>query len=93
MAKLMKGDIVSNVAEQTGLGKKQANAAVDAVVATIQGALSNGDSVSLIGFGTFEVRTRAARKGRNLHTGEDMDIPAKNVPAFKAGKKLRDAVA
>ncbi len=93
MAKLMKGDIVSNVAEQTGLGKKQANAAVDAVVATIQGALSNGDSVALIGFGTFEVRTRAARKGRNLATGEEMDIPEKNVPAFKAGKKLRDAVA
>lgn len=93
MAKLMKGDIVSNVAEQTGLGKKEANAAVDAVVATIQGALSNGDSVALIGFGTFEVRTRAARRGRNLATGEPMDIPEKNVPAFKAGKKLRDAVA
>lgn len=89
----MKGDIVSNVAEQTGLGKKEANAAVDAVVATIQGALSNGDSVALIGFGTFEVRTRAARRGRNLATGEPMDIPEKNVPAFKAGKKLRDAVA
>ncbi len=93
MAKLMKGDLVSNVAEQTGLGKKAANAAVDAVVATIQGALSNGDSVALIGFGTFEVRTRSARRGRNLHTGETMDIPAKKVPAFKAGKKLRDAVA
>lgn len=93
MAKLMKGDIVSSVAEQTGLGKKDANAAVDAVVATIQKALSDGDSVALIGFGTFEVRTRSARVGRNLHTGEPMDIPAKNVPAFKAGKKLRDAVA
>ncbi|RKU27201.1 DNA-binding protein [Candidatus Poribacteria bacterium] len=93
MAKLMKGDIVGNVAEQTGLGKKEANAAVDAVVATIQGALSNGDSVALIGFGTFEVRTRAARRGRNLATGEPMDIPEKKVPAFKAGKKLRDAVA
>lgn len=93
MAKLMKGDIVGNVAEKTGLGKKEANAAVDAVVATIQGALSNGDSVALIGFGTFEVRTRAARRGRNLATGEPMDIPEKKVPAFKAGKKLRDAVA
>ena len=93
MAKLMKADIVSSVIEQTGLSKKEANAAVDAFVATVREALSNGDSIGLIGFGTFEVRTRAARQGRNPQTGAPLDIPEKNVPAFKPGKQLRDAVS
>lgn len=93
MAKLMKADIVSSVIEQTGLSKKDANAAVDAFVATVREALSNGDSIGLIGFGTFEVRTRAARQGRNPQTGAPLDIPEKNVPAFKPGKQLRDAVS
>ena len=93
MAKLMKADIVSSVIEQTGLSKKEANAAVDAFVATVREALSNGDSIGLIGFGTFEVRTRAARQGRNPQTGDPLDIPEKNVPAFKPGKQLRDAVS
>jgi len=60
---------------------------------TIIEALSNGDSVGLIGFGTFEARHRPARKGRNPQTGEPLDIPAKTVPVFKAGKRLRDATA
>ena len=93
MAKLMKADIVSSVIEQTGLSKKEANAAVDAFVATVREALSNGDSIGLIGFGTFEVRTRAARQGRNPQTGATLAIPEKNVPAFKPGKQLRDAVS
>ncbi len=93
MAKLMKSDVVSNIVDQTGLSKKDANAAVDALTATICEALSNGDSVGLIGFGTFETKDRPARTGRNPQTGDPLDIPAKTVPVFKAGKKLRDAAA
>ena len=91
MAKLMKSDVVDSIVEATGLNKTQANAAVDAFAATICEALSNGDSVGLIGFGTFETKNRPARTGRNPQTGEPLDIPAKTVPVFKAGKKLRDA--
>ena len=93
MAKLMKSDVVSNIVDQTGLSKKDANAAVDVLTATICEALSNGDSVGLIGFGTFETKHRPARTGRNPQTGDPLDIPAKTVPVFKAGKKLRDAAA
>jgi DNA-binding protein HU-beta len=93
MAKLMKSDVVNSVVEQTGLNKKEANAAVDAFAAAICEALSNGDSVGLIGFGTFEAKNRPARTGRNPQTGEPLEIPAKTVPVFKAGKKLRDAAA
>jgi DNA-binding protein HU-beta len=93
MAKLMKSDVVNSVVEQTGLNKKEANAAVDAFAAAICEALSNGDSVGLIGFGTFEAKNRPARTGRNPQTGEPLEIPAKTVPVFKAGKKLRDATA
>ena len=93
MAKLMKSDVVEKIAEQTGLSKKEANAAVDAFAAAICDALSNGDSVGLIGFGTFEAKDRPARTGRNPQTGEPLEIPAKTVPVFKAGKKLRDATA
>lgn len=93
MAKLMKSDVVNSVVEKTGLTKKDANAAVDALGATIIEALSNGDSVGLIGFGTFETKDRPARTGRNPQTGEPLDIPAKTVPVFKAGKRLRDATA
>ena len=87
----MKSDVVDNIVEATGLSKKDANAAVDAFAAAICDALSNGDSVGLIGFGTFEAKNRPARTGRNPQTGEPLDIPAKTVPVFKAGKKLRDA--
>ena len=93
MAKLMKSDVVNSIVEQTGLSKKDANAAVDALGATIIEALSNGDSVGLIGFGTFETKDRPARTGRNPQTGEPLEIPAKTVPVFKAGKRLRDATA
>ena len=93
MAKLMKSDVVNSVVEKTGISKKDANAAVDALGATIIEALSNGDSVGLIGFGTFETKDRPARTGRNPQTGEPLDIPAKTVPVFKAGKRLRDATA
>ena len=93
MAKLMKSDVVNGIVEKTGLSKKEANAAVDAMGATIIDALSNGDSVGLIGFGTFEPKHRPARTGRNPQTGAPLEIPAKTVPVFKAGKKLRDATA
>ncbi len=91
--KLMKDDIISSVVDKTGLSKKDAGAAVEAFTSTVQDALENGDSIGLIGFGTFEVRTRAARDGRNPQTGEKIRIAKKNVPAFKAGKKLKDAVS
>ena len=93
MEKLMKSDVVNSIVEKTGLSKKDANAAVDAMGATICEALSNGDSVGLIGFGTFEAKNRPARTGRNPQTGAPLNIPAKTVPVFKAGKKLRDATA
>ena len=93
MAKLTKNNVVDSIVEQTELSKKDANAAVDAFAATICEALSNGDSVGLIGFGTFEAKLRPARTGRNPQTGAPIDIPEKTVPAFKAGKKLRDAAA
>ena len=81
-----------SVAEATELSKKDASKAVDAVFDTIQNALAQGDKLSLIGFGTFEVRDRAARTGRNPQTGKDIQIPASKVPAFKPGKGLKDAV-
>ena len=93
MAKLTKSNVVDSVVEKTGLSKKEANAAVDAFAETICDALSNGNSVGLIGFGTFEAKKRPARTGRNPQTGDPIDIPEKTVPAFKAGKKLRDAAA
>ena len=87
-----KTELVNQVAEATELSKKDAGKAVDAVFETIQNALAKGDKLSLIGFGTFEVRERAARTGRNPQTGEEMQIPASKVPAFKAGKELKEAV-
>ena len=93
MAKLMKSNVVDSIVEATGLSKKDANAAVDAFAATVCEALSNGDSVGLIGFGTFEAKLRPARTGRNPQTGDPIDIPEKTVPVFKAGKKLRDAAS
>lgn len=87
-----KTDLINAVAEQADLTKKEAGLAVDAVFESIQTSLSKGEKVQLIGFGNFEVRERAARKGRNPQTGKEIDIPASNVPAFKAGKALKDAV-
>ncbi|GED71585.1 transcriptional regulator [Brevibacillus reuszeri] len=87
-----KTDLVAKVAEQAELTKKDATSAVDAVLSAIAETLKAGDKVSLIGFGNFEVRERAARKGRNPQTGEDIEIAASKVPAFKPGKELKDAV-
>ena len=81
-----KAELVSNVATATGLTKKDATAAVDAVFSSIQASLAKGEKVQLIGFGNFEVRQRAARKGRNPQTGQDMQIPASLVRAFMHGK-------
>jgi len=89
---ISKTDIVSTVAEQVGLTKADAGKAVDAILATISSALGRGEVVSLIGFGTFSVKARPARTGRNPRTKEAIEIPASNSPAFKAGKALKDAV-
>lgn len=87
-----KTELISAVAENAGLSKKDATAAVSAVFEEITNALVKGDKVQLIGFGNFEVRERAARTGRNPLTGEELNIAASKVPAFKAGKALKDAV-
>lgn len=87
-----KSELINAVAETSELSKKDATAAVEAVFQSIQDTLANGDKVQVIGFGTFEVRERAARKGRNPQTGMEIDIAASKVPAFKAGKALKDAV-
>lgn len=87
-----KQDLIAKVAEATSLTKKDSAAAVDAVFSAIEGFLSKGEKVQLIGFGNFEVRERAARKGRNPQTGAEIKIAASKVPAFKAGKALKDAV-
>ena len=87
-----KAQLIENVASKTGLTKKDATAAVDAVFGSIQDTLKQGDKVQLIGFGTFEVSERAARKGRNPQTGAEIKIPASKVPAFKPGKALKDSV-
>ena len=87
-----KQDLIAKAAEATELTKKDSAAAVDAVFSSIEGFLSKGEKVQLIGFGNFEVRERAARKGRNPQTGEEIEIAASKVPAFKPGKALKDAV-
>jgi len=87
-----KTELIYSVAEAAGLTKKDATKAVEAVFDTIQSTLAKGEKVQLIGFGNFEVRERAARKGRNPQSGEEIDIAASKVPAFKAGKALKDAV-
>ncbi|GAB6556101.1 HU family DNA-binding protein [Bacillus cereus] len=88
-----KTELIQAVSEQAALSKKDAGVAVDAVFNSILEALKSGDKVQLIGFGNFETRERAARKGRNPQTGEEIEIAASKVPAFKAGKALKDAVA
>jgi DNA-binding protein HU-beta len=89
---LNKTDLISEVADRTGMTKKDVEKVVNAFFSTIENTLKSGDKVQLIGFGTFEVRDRQARKGRNPQTGEEISIPAARVPAFKAGKALKDAV-
>ena len=89
---MTKADLISAVAE-TGMSKKEAAAALDAVMDAIKGALAKGEKVSLIGFGSFSVKKRKARIGRNPQTGKAIKIKAKNVPVFSAGKGLKDAVS
>jgi len=87
-----KSDLVDAIAESAGLSKADAGRALDALVDSVTSALQSGQSVSLVGFGTFSVRDRAARTGRNPRTGETIQIAASKNPAFKAGKALKDAV-
>ena len=87
-----KSDLVAIVAEKMGVTKKDAEVSLNAVVEAITESLVKGEKIQLIGFGSFEVRKRAARKGRNPQTNEEIKIPASKVPAFKAGQALKDAV-
>ncbi|MDA3130785.1 HU family DNA-binding protein [Aliibacillus thermotolerans] len=87
-----KTDLINAVAEQAELSKKDAARAVDAVFDSITESLKKGDKIQLVGFGSFEVRERAARKGRNPQTGAEIEIPASKNPAFRPGKQLKDAV-
>ncbi len=87
-----KTELIDAVAESADLSKAAATRAVDTVLESITSSLASGDSVALVGFGTFSVKDRAARTGRNPRTGEPIDIPAAKVPSFKAGKALKDAV-
>lgn len=87
-----KSDLIAKIATDAGLTKTQATAAMQAVEVGITEALVNGEDVTLIGFGTFKVTERQAKTGRNPQTGEAIQIPAKKVPTFKAGKALKDAV-
>ena len=87
-----KSELIDAIADAAGLTKADAGRALDATTDAIASALQKGDTVSLVGFGTFTVRHRAARTGRNPRTGETINIAASNNPAFKAGKALKDAV-
>ena len=88
-----KVDMIATMAEVSGLSKKDCDAALAAFITTVETALKSGEKVQLIGFGSFEVKERAARTGRNPRTKEVVEIPASKVPVFKAGKALKDAVA
>lgn len=90
---MTKADFISQVAQTTGLTKKDATAATDAVISTITDVLAKGDSVSFIGFGTFSTAERAAREARVPSTGKTIKVPATRVAKFKVGKNLKDAVA
>lgn len=87
-----KADLVAKVAEKSGVTKKDAEKAVAGIFAAVQEALAAGDKVQVLGFGTFEVKERAARIGRNPQTGEELQIAASKNPSFKPGKALKEAV-
>lgn len=87
-----KSELINAIAEQANLSKTDAGRSLDALVKTIETTLKAGDSISLVGFGSFEVKARSARTGRNPQTGQEISIAAANVPAFKPGKGLKDAV-
>ena len=88
-----KAELINAAAERAGLSKKDTEAAVNAAIEVISDCLAEGDKVQLVGFGAFEVKSRAERTGRNPKTKEPIDIPASKVPVFKAGKVLKDLVA
>ncbi len=90
---MTKSELINAVAEQQGIAKKDADAIVNCVFETIVDTLAAGDKVQLVGFGTFEVRAREARKGHNPVTGEEITIAASKVPAFKAGKAFKESVS
>ena len=87
-----KSDLIAAIAAKTGETKKSAEASVNAFIDVVTASLVKGDKVQLVGFGSFEVRKRAARKGRNTQTKEEIKIPASKAPVFKAGKALKDLV-
>ena len=89
---MTKADLIDAIAASAGSSKKDAERALQVVLSTITEKLAAGEKISLIGFGTFEVRERAARTGRNPHTGETIEIAAAKAPAFKPGKALKDAI-
>ena len=87
-----KTELIGEVAAKAGMTKKDTEKVINAFCSTVEEALKEGNKVQLIGFGTFEVRDRQARKGRNPQTGAEIDIPATRIPAFKSGKALKDAM-
>jgi DNA-binding protein HU-beta len=87
-----KQELINNIAEKSGLTKKDVETVLNTFIGEVTDALSAGEKVQLIGFGTFETRKRSARVGRNPQTGETLTIPESKVPAFKAGNKLKEAV-
>ncbi|MEX6780163.1 HU family DNA-binding protein [Pseudomonas aeruginosa] len=87
-----KAELIDSIAAQADMPKAAAGRALDAFIETVTGALKAGDSVTLVGFGTFQVKDRAARTGRNPQTGKAIEVAAAKVPGFKAGKSLKDAV-
>lgn len=89
---MTKTDLIAAVAQETGVNKKDVETVVVSMLDTIMAALKEGDKVALVGFGAFEVRTRAARDAKNPATGEPIHIPETKVPAFKAGKVLKESV-
>ena len=90
---MTKAELVASIAEKSGLTKKDSEKALAAFIDTVTDTLAKGDSIQLVGFGTFEVRERAARTGINPRTKESIEIAATKVPAFKAGRALKDAVS
>jgi DNA-binding protein HU-beta len=87
-----KTDLVNSIAAKSGLSKKNSEAALNAFISSVEDALKAGEKVVLVGFGSFEVRDRAARKGRNPQTKEEITIPASKAPVFRAGKGLKEIV-
>lgn len=88
-----KTELIAAVADKAGLSKKDSEAAVNAAIAAVTETLKTGEKVQLVGFGSFEVKSRPARTGRNPRDGKEIKIPASKNPTFKAGKALKDAVA